>query len=159
MDLTPYVEALRRDLAAAAAAGSEEARRIAELLAVALEPAARLAILDALSAATAEVTDALDGPTVEVRLHGREPRVVVTPVIPESTAGPVSGPAAGLSDDADGTARITLRLPESIKTRLEEEATREALSVNTWLVRAIARALDYAPNPRGGRRITGYARG
>lgn len=155
MDLTPYVEALRRDLAAAAAAGSDEARRIADLLATALEPAARLAILDALSAVAAEVTDALDGSTVEVRLHGREPRVVVTALAPE----PAAGPPPGLADDAAGTARITLRLPESVKARLEEAATREALSVNTWLVRAIARALEYAPNPRGGRRITGYARG
>jgi hypothetical protein len=152
MELTPYIEALRRDLAAAAAAGSDEARRVADLLAGALEPAARLAIMDALSTVAAEVTDALDGSTVEVRLHGREPRVVVTTVTPE----PASPPPA---DDAEGTARITLRLPESIKTRLEEAATREALSVNTWLVRVISRALDYAPNPRGGRRITGYARG
>jgi hypothetical protein len=151
MDLTPYIESLRRDLLAAAAAGSDETRRIADLLAGALEPASRLAILDAVSAAAAEITDALDGSTVEVRMHGREPRIVVTTVAPE--------PAAALPDDAEGTVRITLRLPESIKTRLEDAATRESLSVNTWLVRAVARALDYAPNPRGGRRITGYARG
>jgi hypothetical protein len=151
MDLTPYIEGLRRDLTTAAAAGSEETRRTAELLANALDSAARLAILDALSAVAAEVTDALDGSTVEIRLHGREPRVAVSTVNSE--------PAAAALDDTDGTARITLRLPESIKTRLEEAATREALSVNTWLVRAIARALDYTPNPRGGRRITGYARG
>jgi hypothetical protein len=152
MDLAPYVEGLRRDLVAAAAAGSDETRRVAELLVSALEPAVRLAVMDALSAVAAEVTDALDGPTVEVRLHGREPRVVVSTVAPEpaATAPP---------DDGEGTARITLRLPESVKVRMEEAATREALSVNTWLVRAIARALDYAPNPRGGRRITGYARG
>ena len=150
MDLTPYLEGLRRDLATAAAAGSEETQRVAELLANALEPAARLAIMDALSAVAAEVTDALDGSTVEVRLHGREPRVVVENVATEPP------PAAPAVDDA-GTVRITLRLPESIKARLEEAATKEALSVNTWLVRVIARALDHAPNPRGGRRITGYA--
>jgi hypothetical protein len=153
MDLTPYLEGLRRDLATAAAAGSAETQRVAELLANALEPAARLAIMDALTAVAAEVTDALDGPTVEVRLHGREPRVVVESA---ATEPPPAPPAA---DDAAGTVRITLRLPESIKVRLEEAATKEALSVNTWLVRVIARALDHAPNPRGGRRITGYARG
>lgn len=155
MELAPYLESLRQDLAAAAAAGTEEARHTAELLVSALEPAARLAIMDALSAAAAEITDALDGATVEIRLHGREPRVVVTTVGPE----PAEPPPAAV-DDAEGTARITLRLPESIKIRLEEAATREALSVNTWLVRVISRALDHhAPNPRGGRRITGYARG
>jgi hypothetical protein len=153
MDLTPYLEGLRRDLAAAAAAGSEETQRVAELLANALEPAARLAIMDALSAVAAEVTDALDGSTVEVRLHGREPRVVVENLAAEPP------PAAPPATDDAGTVRITLRLPESIKIRLDEAATKEALSVNTWLVRVIARALDHAPNPRGGRRITGYARG
>jgi hypothetical protein len=151
MELTPYLEGLRRDLLAAAAAGTDEVRRIAELLAGALEPAARLAIVEALSTATAEITDALDGTTVEVRMHGREPRIVVTTVPTE--------PAAPAPPDDEGTVRITLRLPESIKTRLEEAAGRESLSVNTWLVRSVARALDHTHTPRGGRRITGYARG
>jgi hypothetical protein len=160
MDLSPYLASLRGDLAAAAAAGGDDTRRTAELLATALEPAARLAILDALSAATAEVTDALEGTTVEVRLHGREPRIVVTSVADAEPAGAPAAAASGPSaEDADGTARVTLRLPESLKVRLEDAASREALSVNTWLVRVITRALDYPPNPRRGRRITGYARG
>lgn len=155
MDLTPYVEALRRDLLTAAAAGTEETRRTAELLAAALDPAARLAILDALSAAAADVTAALTDVTVELRMHGREPRIAVDTLEPEPSAPP---PA---TEDADGTARVTLRLPESVKARTEEAAAREGVSVNTWLVRAVAQALD---SPRGGsarvgRRITGYARG
>jgi hypothetical protein len=155
MDLTQYVETLRRDLVAAAAAGTEETRRLADLLAAALDPAVRLAMVDALTVAAAEVTDSLQGTTVEVRMHGREPRIVVTaaPAEPPESAG------AAAADDAEGTARITLRLPESVKTRVEAAAGGEALSVNTWLVRAIARALDRPPNPRSGRRLTGYARG
>ena len=208
MDLSPYVESLRRDLTTAAAAGADETRRVAELLANALEPATRLALLEALTDAAAEVTAALDGPTVDVRMHGREPRIVVTPGEPADHAGPAaagdawfpgpgygprggpgggprggagggpggspgdgagspgggagggpSGGAGGPGEDPEGTARITLRMPESVKARVEETAAREALSVNTWLVRTVARALDTAPNPRGGRRITGYARG
>jgi hypothetical protein len=151
MDLTPYVESLRHDLAAVAAAGTEETRRLAELLTAALEPAVRLAMVDALSAAAAEVTEALSGPTVEVRMHGREPRIVVTQAEPEP---PAAGP-----DETEGTARITLRLPESVKTRVESAAGSDSLSVNTWLVRAVLRALDSPPNPRVGRRLTGYARG
>jgi uncharacterized protein (DUF1778 family) len=155
MDLTPYVESLRRDLLTAAAAGTDETRRTADLLAAALDPAVRLAILDALSAAMADVTAALPDVTVELRMHGREPRVAVDTVEPEPTA---PAPAA---DEADGTARVTLRLPESVKARTEEAAAREGVSVNSWLVRAVAQALD-APRPgsaRVGRRITGYARG
>jgi uncharacterized protein (DUF1778 family) len=153
MDVTLYVDNLRRDLVAAAAAGTDETRRVADLLAAALEPAVRLAVVDALSAAAAEVTDALQGTSVEVRMHGREPRIVV------SAAAPEPAEAAPGADEAEGTARITLRLPESVKSRLEAAAAGEALSVNTWLVRAVVRALDRPPNPRAGRRLTGYARG
>ena|SRR5918993_1490961 len=156
MDLTPYVDALRRDLLAAAAAGTEETRRTAELLTVALDPAARLAILDALSAAAADVTEALSDVTVELRMHGREPRMAVDTVEPEPAAAPAPG-----TEEADGTARITLRLPESVKARTEDAAAREGVSVNSWLVRAVVQALDAprAGSARAGRRITGYARG
>jgi len=162
MDLTPFVESLRRDLLAAAAAGTDETRRTAELLAAALDPAVRLAILDALSAATADVTAALSGVTVEVRLHGREPRISVDTVEQEpepESAPPRPDPAAG--EDADGTARVTLRLPESVKARTEEAANRAGISVNSWLVRAVTQALDAPPSgsSRPGRRLVGYTRG
>lgn len=160
MDLSPYVENLRRDLLAAAAAGTDETRRTADLLATALDPAVRLSLMDALSAATADVTAALSGVTVEVRLHGREPRISVeTDPDPEPEAAPAPSETAG--EDA-GTARVTLRLPESVKTRTEEAAARAGISVNSWLVRAVTQALD-GPPPSGpgrpGRRLVGYARG
>lgn len=161
MDLSPYVESLRRDLLAAAAAGTDETRRTAELLAAALEPAVRLSIMDALSAATADVTTALSGVTVEVRLHGREPRIAVDTHDPEPEPEAAPPPADPAGEDA-GTARVTLRLPESVKARTEEAATRAGISVNSWLVRAVTQALD-GPPPGGpgrpGRRLVGYARG
>jgi hypothetical protein len=163
MDLSPYVDSLRRDLMAAAAAGTDETRRTAELLAAAMEPAARLAILDALSTATADVTAALSGVTVEVRLHGREPRISVDHLEtePEPEAGETE-PAPPV-DESDGTARVTLRLPESVKARTEEAAARAGISVNSWLVRAVTRALEgpsSSPDQRRpGRRLVGYARG
>jgi len=155
MDLTPYVDGLRRDLLTAAAAGTEETRRTAEHLTAALDPAIRMVILDALSAAMADVTAALPGVTVELRMHGREPRIAVDTVEPEPAAPPPAG------EEADGTARVTLRLPESVKARTEEAAGREGVAGNSWLVRAVVQALD-APRTssvRVGRRITGYARG
>ena len=161
MDLTPYIEGLRRDLMAAAAAGTDDTRRTAGLLAEAMEPAARLAILDALSTATADVTAALSGVTVEIRMHGREPRISVDTMEtePEPNAEPTTTPPA---EGDDGTARVTLRLPESIKARAEEAAARASISVNSWLVRAVTRALDEPAQDRGGRvgrRLVGYARG
>jgi HicB family len=159
MDLTPFVESLRRDLTAAAAAGTDETRRTADLLAAALDPATRLAILDALSTAAADVTAALDGVMVEVRMNGREPRISVDTREPDVDPEPES---AAPADDSAGTARITLRLPESVKVRAEEAANRAGVSVNSWLVRAVTRALDAPPPDQGGRpgrRLVGYARG
>lgn len=156
MDLTPYVDSLRRDLLAAAAAGTEETRRTAELLVAAMDPAVRLAILEALSAATADVTAALPGITVEVRLQGREPRIAVDTVDTRPDPEPAPEPA----DDA-GTARVTLRLPEPVKTRAEKAAGQAGVSVNAWLVRAVTAALDGPPvqRGRGGSRLVGYTRG
>jgi HicB family len=161
MDLTPYIDGLRRDLLAAAAAGTEETRRTAGLLAEAMEPAARMAILDALSAATADVTAALHDVTVEIRMHGREPRISVDAVEPEPEPAD-EAPAPPPAEGDDGTARVTLRLPESVKARAEEAAARAGISVNSWLVRAVTRALDGPQDGRRsgpGRRIVGYARG
>ncbi|MGP3964795.1 hypothetical protein ACTWPT_53470 [Nonomuraea sp. 3N208] len=189
MDLAPYVDHLRRELAIAAAAGGEDARAIAERLAAALEPAARLALLEALSAAADEITRDLAPGSVEVRLRGRDPGFVVTPpprgrlfeddaesrfepgmtgtsVTGESKAGPVAAPVAPGGDDG-GTSRISLRVPEHLKPRIEEAAARDGLSVNAWLVRAVSAALEggdqgrrssRAPGRQSGQRYTGWVR-
>jgi predicted HicB family RNase H-like nuclease len=153
MNLSPYVEALRRGLTAAAAAGTEETRRAADLLASAVEPSVRLALLEALSAAAAEVSDALADTTVEVRLRGQEPEVVVTTAEPEAAPPPAS-------DTDDTLTRITLRIPETLKARVEQAAAAEGVSVNAWLVQAVTRGLHRpAGQPRGRRSFTGYVRG
>lgn len=149
MELSSYVETLRDGLLAAAAAGGEESRRSAGLLAIALEPAARLALMDALSAAAAEITAALDDVRVEIHLRGREPDVVV---VAERPAEPVP------AESDEGTARVTLRLPETLKARVERAATEQSVSVNNWLVRAISRGLE-TPTRRVGRTLSGYTRG
>ena len=154
MNLDPYVESLRSDVAAAAAVGGPEVAQAAELVAEALDPALRLVLLDLLADVANDVTAALDGPAVEVRLRGREPELVVTGPSPEPTQN------VGTTDDA-ATARLTLRLPETLKGRVEQTAAREGLSVNNWLVRAVHRALEPASTFGGGagpRRITGFGR-
>jgi thymidylate synthase (FAD) len=70
MDLTPYVNSLREDLLAAAAAGDEQTRRTAALLVGAIEPAARLTMLHALSDMASEVTESLEHGTVTFYLTG-----------------------------------------------------------------------------------------
>jgi hypothetical protein len=159
MDLSPYLEALRRDLATAAAPGGPEVTRAAELLAGSLEAAARLCLLEALSDATAEITTQLDSASVEVRLRGREADLVVTET--PQFAAPFPPPPPPV--DAADLARVTLRLPEPLKEQVERAANVEGMSVNSWLVRAVASALHAGPTGAApsrshrGRRITGFA--
>lgn len=160
MDLAPYLDSLRRDLAAAAAPGGPEVARAADLLTGALAPAARLCLLDLLSDAAAEITASLETASVEVRLRDRAVDLVVT----EIHAVPPTPPPAGTTEPAGEPARITLRLPEALKDGAERAAAAEGISVNAWLVRAVGTALSGAsPAPPGrsgrtsSRRITGFA--
>ena len=158
MDLTHYVETLRRDLAVAADAGGEDARALAERLTAPLESAIRLMLLDALSAAADEITRDLAPGSVELRLRAGEPGFVVTPAPIDEPAEPAPGappPLAPPEGDEGATARINVRLPEQLKAGVEQAASRERLSVNAWLVRAAAAALADGdagrPQQRGGR--------
>ena len=151
MQLSPFIEAFREDLSTATATAAPDVARAGELLASALDPAARLLLLDVLSAAAREVDAGLPSGSVEVRMRGRDPELVVV-LEPEATTQPTP------PVDDEETARVTLRLPETLKSRAEQAAAAEGVSVNTWLVRAVARALDTPPR-HGPRRFTGYARG
>src|SRR3954468_774904 len=152
MDLTPYLEMLRADLTAAAAPGGPDTIRAAEQLGYALESSARLALLEALSDAAAEITTRLADTGVEVRLRGREADLVVTSSAPE--------PSPSLPPLAEGgdLTRLTLRMPEALKAHVEQSAAAEGISVNAWLVRAVTAAATAAPTPpaRAGKRVTGF---
>ncbi len=134
MDITPYVDSLRRDLVAAAEAGGPEITQAAERLTLALDPAARLALMEALSHAAAEITSELPSGSVDVRLNGRELDFVVSTPLAEPMADKVSAPRAEETEEDVALARITLRIPESVKARAEEFAGRQGQSLNTWLV-------------------------
>lgn len=163
MELSPYIDSLQKSLQTTAAPAGKEVAEAATLLANALEPAARLSLLDAMSDAADEITVALNNVTVEVRLHGRGVEFVVSEIEHPGTAPvPSDSPKA---ETSDGVARITLRLPESIKDSVEQAARTENISVNGWLVSAIAAALgdgfDPRHAPRRGRRnrsFRGFAR-
>jgi hypothetical protein len=185
MDLTRYVDELQRQLSTAAAAGGDEVREIAGRLTAPLDAAARLVLLEALSAAAGEISAELAPGSVDVRLRGGEPEFVVaapaagvpataptavTPVAEHAAASLTpAGPAGTAPADADAgaTTRTTLRLPDHLKTQAEAAAARDGVSVNTWLVRAVAAALDQptgrpAPQPGpglpSGNRLTGWVR-
>jgi hypothetical protein len=146
MDITPYVESLRHDLAAAAEAGGPEAKQAAERLALALDPAVRLALMDALSQAAAEITAELPTGSIDVRLRGREPEFVVDvptmPMAAPAAPAPPTPPSPEDAEDAeDGAlARITLRIPESVKYKAEELAAKGGHSLNSWIVNVVRAA-------------------
>ncbi|RXR26072.1 ribbon-helix-helix protein, CopG family [Oerskovia turbata] len=170
MELTRYVDELQHQLATAAAAGGDEARELAGRLSAPLDTAVRLVLLEALSTAAAEITAELAPGAVDVRLRGRDPEFVVTPSPTsafEEDATPPVEPArpAALDPDDVSTSRTTLRLPDQLKALVEEAAAREGVSVNTWLVRAVAAALaptaPSRPAPRAtstSGRVTGWVR-
>jgi hypothetical protein len=165
MELSPYVEGLRRELGSLTRFASDDVVRLAERLAEALDSSVRLTLLDVLSAAAAEITTRLDDVAIDVRLTAGEPEFVVTAVPAQQGAGEAPGPAADSAADEAGTARVTLRLSDALKTRVEAQAAADGLSVNSWLAHAAIRALENAGPARGprsrpgvGQRITGYAR-
>jgi hypothetical protein len=141
MDITPYVERLRHDLTQAAAAGDDQVRDAAERLGLALDPSMRLALMEALSQAAAEITTEMRAGSVEVRLTGRELEFVVedAPLAATPAAPPQAAPADEEEDDGPA-ARITLRLPEAVKAKAEELAGRSGSSLNTWIVNVLRAA-------------------
>jgi hypothetical protein len=180
MDLTSYVATLQNELSVAAGAGGGDTRALAERLTASLDSATRLVLLEALAAAADEITRELAPGSVEVRLRGRDPSFVVTPPPTEESFDDTTDvvhsgswahathprPSDVLPDTDEGTSRINLRLPDSLKLRAEEAAGREGLSVNAWLVRAVVAVLESSDSndasrrrsPRAGERYTGWVR-
>ena len=140
MELDPFVTDLHRQLADAAANGNDDTREVAERIASGLDSASRLMLLDALSAAAGEITRELVPGSVDVRLRGREVEFVVTQGSSD-TEPDAPAPATVDLDDAS-TSRTTLRLPDALKARVDDAAAADGMSVNTWLVRAVAAALE-----------------
>jgi hypothetical protein len=168
MDLTPYTQGLRQDLLTAAAVGDEDVRRAASSLAGAIEPAARLAIMSALSDFAAEVTGALQDTAVEVRLDGRDVRISVSRHESEGVQGTIvdeSGDAWGrkMRDAGGELSRTTVRLFEELKTQAEHAAADQGVSLNTYISRAISDsvrgAVKQEKGRRGGRNVTGFIQG
>lgn len=153
MDITNLIDSLSQDLSRAADVGGPDTKAAADRLLLALDPALRLVLMDALSQAAAEIGEALPGVVIDVRVKGREPVFVV-----ERTADAQPADEAFEPDDGENSARITLRLPEVLKARAEALAARRGQSLNAWLVAAARAAASDETNERhrGGRRGPGH---
>jgi hypothetical protein len=159
MELQPYVDGVRHELAVAAAAGGPDAEALADRLTAPLESAIRLALLEALSEAAEQITRDLAPGSVDVRLRGRDPEFTVDPAVAELTTAPAVAPE---SEDDGGTWRVTLRLPENLRAGVDAAARGDGLSVNAWLVRAVTAALG-GGGPRrsqgdAGKHFSGWVR-
>lgn len=180
MDLTPYVDALRQELTEVAGHDTDESRALAERLVMPLQSATRLTLFAALTAAAAEINEKLGADTVDVRLRGRDPEFIVAHppanVAPHDAmqAPTDTGHREGLppsesppaQEEGDGTvSRITFRLPQHLKTRVERAADRHRLSANAWLLGAVVAAVErdeslpeQEPGKRANPRFTGWVR-
>jgi HicB family len=148
MNVAAFVEALQRDLESVAAMGDEAVADAARKIAAALEPSLRLRLMDVLGEAAGELTGQLPNGHVEVRVTGGDPELLYV----EEPGGPM--PTA---DDAL-SARVTLRLPETLKSIIDAAAQDAGVSANTWLLQQISRSANPSRRGPGGRRMTGYGR-
>lgn len=153
MQIAPHVQAIQSDLAAAAALGDEASAAAGRRLSQALESSLHLRLLDLLTEVAADLSGQLSSGRVDVRLAGRDPELVVV------EDEPAEAPAAAPAGEEGEPARITLRLPESLKGSAEAAAARDGVSTNTWLVRAVAQALEprRTARIRAGNRLQGFA--
>jgi hypothetical protein len=177
MDLRPYIDEIQDQLEVAAEAGGEDARALAQRLIAPLDAAVRLSLLDALTAAAQEITCELAPGSVEVRLRGRDLEFVVMtrtestgddlmPPVDLATDSSRVTPVGAFVGDEGGMARVNVRMPDHLKSRVDQAAAGEGLSVNAWLVRAAATAVERADSsrrpdrrgPYGAQRFTGWAR-
>jgi hypothetical protein len=152
MQLQRFIDALRADLNAVAELGDDATAEAAGRLTLTLQASVGLRLLDALSEAVLELNEKLPSGHVEVRLAGQDPQFVYVSDEPE---------AAAPAGDEAFSARITLRLPEALKTSVEEAAAKEGVSVNTYIVRALSRSgFGFSGGTtRSHNRLTGYAQG
>jgi hypothetical protein len=151
MQLEGHIQAIQQDLTAAAALGDDASAEAARRLTEALSSTLHLRLLDLLGEAALEIGGQLDSARIEVRLAGREPELVVV-----SEEAP---DAVQVTPGEELTGRISLRLPESLKSGIEAAAAQEGISTNAWLVRTVARVLDTRSVRRGRHRLQGYAQG
>ena len=162
MELQPYLTRIAGDLDRVTALADDQTREVSRRLAVALEPGLRLAITELLSDAAADLSSRLGGAVITVRVDGQEPVLQVTDApLAEPVAPPSPATLPAPPDDVDdGTARVTVRLPDGLKRRAESLAQQARQSLNTWIVEAVRTATEPASQPsttRSARRLTGWA--
>jgi hypothetical protein len=166
MELRPVIEGITEDLRRAASVGGDEAVRVAEILVSGMDPTLRLHLIEALHTAAHELEESAPGTAVEIRLVGRDPVLSLAVAAKPAEEADDADPGSGLGGYADDELlRLTIRLPEGLKARVEQAASAAGASINSWIVAALARSMDAPfasrtqPGRRVPRRITGFVQG
>ncbi len=149
MQLSRVVEGLQEDLTRLAGLGDEVVAAVASRLVATMGDPATMRIIDLLGEAATEIGHQLPSGRVELRISGRDAELVYT----EDTVA-----AAGGDFEDDQSARISLRLSEQLKTRIDQAATQDGVSTNTWIVRALSRSASREGSRQSKKRLTGYGR-
>lgn len=145
MQVEPVLNGLRASLESQHffAGGDAAVNDAVAWLTEALGPALRIAALDLAQQAAVEIAAQLDDRDVDVVVVDGDPTLRVTDAARSTRS---EAPA----EDFD--ARITLRLPPSLKHLIEDAASTDGGSVNGWVVDALSKR---AARPEGrGRRVT-----
>jgi hypothetical protein len=161
MKMSLVVDGLRSDVLSVGELGDDTVAEVAERIADLLGRSLPARVLELLSEVAAELSDELPEGRIEIRVVGDQVDLVF--VEGERARGdrfgPAGGEGTGESANADLSARITLRLSEGLKGRVEESAARQGLSVNTYIVRMLERGSsgDRGRGPAAmGNRLRGY---
>lgn len=145
MQVQPIVNAVQAALASqgSLAGGDVAVEEAIDHLVSALAPAIRQAAMDLAEQAACEVRAQLPDRTVDLVLADGDPalRIAEAAVSAESSS----------SEELD--ARITLRVPPSLKSLIEDAAETAGASVNSWVLDALSRRAR-KPQQRQGFRMT-----
>ncbi len=158
MDLSNYVTQVRNGVTQAAALADEPTRQVAARLGGAIDASTRLALIQALSDAASTISAELAPSSVELRMVGQDPEFVVSVHTAESEPTFLTPESESATSDQTGdepatdfedepVARISLRLPQSVKVRVDEMAAADGISTNAWLTRAVMNALGEREGP------------
>jgi hypothetical protein len=154
MDLSPYLASVREGVKNAAALADDNTQQVAQRLGTAIDSSTRLALIQALSDAASTISADLAPASVDVRIVGGEPEFAVS--VPTPVAEPTMITSAAEDetpadepeiDEDEPIARISLRLPASVKSKVDEMADADGISTNAWLQRAIMDALNERRRP------------
>ena len=131
MQVQPIINSVHAALVAqgSLAGGDAAVDEALDHLVTALTPAIRQAAMDLAEQAACEVRAQLPDRTVDLVLADGDPSLRIAEAVVSSDPGP--------AEELD--ARITLRIPPSLKVLIEEAAETTGASVNSWVLDTLSR--------------------